>query len=171
MTHPWPELPLAPWRGTRDTLHMWTQILGKTLLACPPENHWWHCSLRVSARGLASRSLVLTGDHSFEVEFDLVDHVLAVRSDASEITTPLAPRTVRSFYEEYLSLVRAELLQAIGRGRALLPNGIPVFAVTTENLGDVCPIADHPYARLTQTQARALRVHSSRPSPGLRTQV
>jgi hypothetical protein len=107
MTQPWPELPLAPWRGTRDTLHMWTQILGKTLLACPPESHWWHCTLRVSARGLASRSPVLTGDHSFEVELDLVDHLLAVRSDGREITTPLVPRTVRSFYEEYLALVRA----------------------------------------------------------------
>ena len=52
----WPELPLAPWRSTRDTLHLWTQMVGKTLLAaCPPQNHWWHATLRVSATGLAAR--------------------------------------------------------------------------------------------------------------------
>jgi hypothetical protein len=61
------------------------------------------------------------------------------------------------WHAAYLSLVRSELKQAIGRGRSLLPNGIPVFAVTTECLGDI-PIADHPYARLTQRQAGVLNV-------------
>jgi hypothetical protein len=60
------------------------------------------------------------------------------------------------WHAAYLSLVRGELRQAIGRGRSLLPNGIPVYAVTTENLGDICPVADHPYARLTQNQATLL---------------
>jgi hypothetical protein len=60
------------------------------------------------------------------------------------------------WHAAYLSLVRSELRQAIGRGRGLLPNGIPVFAVTTENLGDTYCIADHPFARLTQKQALAL---------------
>jgi hypothetical protein len=104
---PWPELPLAPWRATRDTLHMWTQIVGKTWLACPAQNHWWHCTLRVSARGLVSPSAAFVGDRSFEVELDLVDHVLSVRSDGRSISTPLVPRTVRSFYDEYMALLRA----------------------------------------------------------------
>ena len=105
--HPWPELPLAPWRGTRDTLHMWTQIVGKTLLAyCPPQNHWWHSALRVTARGLASPSPLLVGDRRFDLELDLVEHVLAVRGDGLLRTMPLAPRTVRSFFEEYVALLR-----------------------------------------------------------------
>lgn len=104
---PWPELPLAPWRETRVTLHMWTQIVGKTLLACPAQNHWWHSTLRVSARGLATRSPILLGDRSVEVELDLVDHVLAVRSDGRSITTPLVPRSVRAFHDEYFALLRA----------------------------------------------------------------
>ena len=29
----WPSLPLAEWQDTRDTLHMWLQIVGKTRLA------------------------------------------------------------------------------------------------------------------------------------------
>ena len=50
MATQWPDLSLAAWRATRDTLHMWTQIVGKTLLALgPPQNHWWHSALRVTA--------------------------------------------------------------------------------------------------------------------------
>ena len=38
----WPELPLAQWQPTYETLHMWTQIVGKTRLALAPlQNHWW----------------------------------------------------------------------------------------------------------------------------------
>jgi hypothetical protein len=107
LASPWPELPLAPWRATRDTLHLWTQIVGKTLLASPAQNHWWHCALRVSARGLVTPAPVVSGDGAFEVELDLVDHVLAVRSDRRAITAPLGPRSVRAFYAEYLELLRA----------------------------------------------------------------
>ncbi|MFZ0220437.1 MAG: DUF5996 family protein [Candidatus Nitrosopolaris sp.] len=32
-TNPWPELPLAKWKDTYDTLYRWTQIIGKMRLA------------------------------------------------------------------------------------------------------------------------------------------
>ena len=51
----WPELPLAAWRDTRDTLHLWTQVVGKIRLALAPWlNHSWHVALYVTARGLAT---------------------------------------------------------------------------------------------------------------------
>ncbi len=51
----WPALPLAEWSETRDTLHLWTQIVGKTRLALAPMvNHWWQVPLYVSARGLTT---------------------------------------------------------------------------------------------------------------------
>jgi hypothetical protein len=31
----WPALPLSEWKETYDTLHMWTQIVGKIRLASP----------------------------------------------------------------------------------------------------------------------------------------
>lgn len=106
--NPWPELPLAPWLGTRDALHMWTQVVGKTLLARSfPLNHWWHSALRVSARGLATASPLCDGDQALDIELDLVDHVLAVRGDGRSMAMPLVPRSVHSFYDEYMALLRA----------------------------------------------------------------
>jgi len=36
----WPGLPLEAWKDTRDTLHMWTQIVGKIRLKLAPHlNH------------------------------------------------------------------------------------------------------------------------------------
>jgi hypothetical protein len=38
---PWPSLPLADWLETRDTVHRWTQMIGKVKLArCPFVNQW-----------------------------------------------------------------------------------------------------------------------------------
>jgi hypothetical protein len=105
---PWPELPLAPWRATRDTLHMWTQMLGKTLLGlCTPQNHWWHTALRVSARGLASPAPGLDGDRALELELDLVDHVLTARTRERVRSMPLEPCSIHAFYDEYVALLRA----------------------------------------------------------------
>lgn len=107
-TSSWPALPLAPWRGTRDALHLWTQLLGKTLLArARPQNHWWHTALRVTARGLAGPAPVPDGDRSFDLELDLVDHLLTVRSDGRSVAMPLIPRSVHAFHDEYLALLRA----------------------------------------------------------------
>ena len=42
----WPPLPFAEWENTRDTVHMWTQIVGKTRMAREPRvNHWWNVTL------------------------------------------------------------------------------------------------------------------------------
>ncbi len=51
----WPELPYAAWKDTRDTLHLWTQVVGKIRLALTPWlNHSWHVALYVTARGLTT---------------------------------------------------------------------------------------------------------------------
>ena len=76
----WPELPLAAWRDTRDTLHLWTQVVGKIRLALTPWlNHSWHVALYVTARGLTT-SPIPDGARSFQIDFDFIDHVLWVRT-------------------------------------------------------------------------------------------
>jgi hypothetical protein len=96
----WPELTLSPWEDTRDTFHMWTQVVGKVRLALEPMvNHWWQVPLYVSARGLTT-SLMHAGPTGVEIEFNLVDHVLDMRTtDGRSRHVPLEPRSVASFYE------------------------------------------------------------------------
>jgi hypothetical protein len=80
-----PPLPLAAWRATWETLHLWTQVVGKVRLAlAPPRNHWWHVTLRVSPRGL-STEFIPYGDGGFEAEFDLVGHGLEVRTSRGDV--------------------------------------------------------------------------------------
>ncbi|QHY97070.1 hypothetical protein SSPS47_18350 [Streptomyces sp. S4.7] len=76
----WPRLRVDEWVETRDTLHMWVQIVGKVRLAhAPLLNHWWQVALYVTPRGLTT-SAVPYGVGAFDVEFDFVDHMLRVRT-------------------------------------------------------------------------------------------
>jgi hypothetical protein len=58
----WPALPYAAWADTCQTLHRWSQIVGKTRLALEPMlNHWWQVALYVSARGLTTSAMPCSG--------------------------------------------------------------------------------------------------------------
>ena len=96
----WPALLLAHWEDTRDTLQLWTQVVGKVRLALEPMiNHWWQVPLYVSVRGLTT-SLMHTSDGGLEIEFDFVDHVLDLQTTAGlRRQVPLEPRSVADFYE------------------------------------------------------------------------
>jgi hypothetical protein len=75
-----PEIRIADWRPTKDTLHLYAQIVGKVRLATTPQrNHWWHVPLYVDVRGLTTGPLH-HGDTTFDIAFDLVDHELVVRT-------------------------------------------------------------------------------------------
>ena len=102
--NPWPELPFEPWKPTCDTLHMWTQIVGKVRLAlAPPVNHWWQVPLHVGARGLGTTAIPYR-ERSFEIEFDFVDHVLAIRTcEGDGRTVKLEPKSVAVFYAEVMA--------------------------------------------------------------------
>lgn len=59
---PWPRLSLREWVDTKDTLHLWTQIVGKIRLALAPHvNHWWNVTLYVTARGLTTSAMPCRG--------------------------------------------------------------------------------------------------------------
>ncbi len=78
-----PDIPLDAWRATKNTLHLYCQIVGKIRLAMHPRlNHWWHVPLYVSSRGLTTRPIPFAGGN-FEIELDLCDHELKIKtSDA-----------------------------------------------------------------------------------------
>ena len=99
----WPRLKVADWAETRDTLHMWTQIVGKVRMAyAPAVNHWWHVTLYPSARGLTTSAVPHEGG-VFDLEFDFVDHRLHLRtSDGRGRDVALEPKSVAAFYRETL---------------------------------------------------------------------
>ena len=79
------ELHLADWRATKDTLHLYCQVLGKIRLATTaPRNHWWNAPLYVDVRGLTTRRLHL-GDTTFDISLDFVDHAVVVRTSDGRI--------------------------------------------------------------------------------------
>jgi Family of unknown function (DUF5996) len=100
----WPSLMVDEWTATRDTLHMWTQIVGKIrMVHMPLFNHWWQVTLYVSPRGLTTGAIPYR-NAVFDMEFDFVSHVLAIRhSDGDLKTVRLVARPVAEFYGETLS--------------------------------------------------------------------
>jgi len=121
--HPdWPQLPLAQWQDTYTTLHMWTQIVGKTRLALAPmQNHWWQIAFYVTPRGLTT-SAMPAGDRILAIDFDFIEHKLWLRSnDGSTQALALVARTVADFYGEYMSV-----LKRLGVNVALKPSPVEV---------------------------------------------
>ena len=124
MTEAWPSLPLDEWSATKDTLHMWTQIVGKTCLALAPmQNHWWQVALHVTPRGLTTSALPWSNS-TFDIEFDFLDHVLVIRtSDGDRREMRLRPQSVADFYREYVAA-----LASLGIHPAITP--VPVEVET-----------------------------------------
>src|ERR1700742_1233857 len=91
----WPHLSYDTLRPTIETLQLWTQVVGKIRLARTPWlNHAWHATFYVSARVLTP-SLIPHDALGFELEFDLISHVLLVRvSDGGQDQIPLARGSV-----------------------------------------------------------------------------
>jgi hypothetical protein len=100
----WPELPVAAWRETYATLHLWSQIVGKIrLVRSPWLNHSWHVALYVTARGLTT-SPIPNGAGTFQIDFDFIDHVLLIStSDGTTRQFALAGQSVASFYARVMA--------------------------------------------------------------------
>ena len=100
----WPHLPLDAWADTAETLHLWTQVVGKVRLAQTPWiNHSWHVPLYVAPRGLRTGPIP-HGRRVFEIAFDFAAHELRVEvSDGGRRTLPLRPKTVADFYGDLLA--------------------------------------------------------------------
>lgn len=109
-SHPpaWPSLSLDEWLPTYETLHRWTQIVGKTRLALAPfENHWWHCTLYVTPRGLTTSAMPYDAA-MVEIEFDFLDHVLLARHSRGDTRRMrLESKSVADFYHEYRAMLAA----------------------------------------------------------------
>ncbi len=124
----WPELPeVADWQATRDTVHMWSQVVGKVRLAVTPHmSHWWNVPLYVSSRGLTT-SLMQVRGLGFEIEFDFLDHVLVVQTtEGAERRVPLqAQSSVAAFHEATMAA-----LDELGVSVRIRPRPVEVLQAT-----------------------------------------
>jgi hypothetical protein len=123
----WPELPLSAWQSTYDTLHMWTQVVGKVRLALSPRvNHWWEVALYVNARGLTT-SAIPYGDGIFEVQFDFIEHMLTIQTSwNSSKSIALKPQSVADFYSAFMSALQSLGIEVkIWTTPVEVPNPIP----------------------------------------------
>lgn len=102
----WPSIPFDAWSATKETLHRYTQIIGKIQLArTPVVNHFWNVMLRLTARGLATSALRHEG-RTFDIELDLVEHRVIVRtSDGARIARELRPLAVAEFEDELFGVL------------------------------------------------------------------
>jgi hypothetical protein len=104
----WPELPYEAWRATRDTLHMYMQIIGKVRLTLAPmEPQWGQVPLYLTARGL-NTSPIPHPAGIFDIDVDLIDHVVSVRTVGGAVErVQLEPRSVADFYAELMKALAA----------------------------------------------------------------
>ncbi|GAA6525891.1 DUF5996 family protein [Intrasporangium sp. DVR] len=135
----WPELPVASWQPTRDTLTLWLQVIGKIRIARTPLlNHWWNAPLYVTSRGLTTSPMPGDAGRSFSIDLDLLDHHLDITTTRGEHRRlTLEPRTVKDFYTELNGL-----LGELGLGTEIwpvpveLPEAIPFDQDTTHGAYD-----------------------------------
>lgn len=133
----WPRLDYAADRGTFETLHLMTQIVGKARTACAPwVNHGWQVALYVSPRGFTTSS-VPHGQDVFDLEFDFIEQVLRCRaSNGFAGAIPLAGQTIAAFYDGVSGLLEKAGLPVRIDGR---PNEIPNAVLFRSD------VADRPY--------------------------
>jgi hypothetical protein len=98
-----PSLPIEEWEETKNTLHLFFQIVGKIRLTLFPKmNHWWHVTLYLSPRGMTTRPIPYKG-MIFEIDFDFIDHILTVQTSNGERKSfSLENISVSGFYSKLM---------------------------------------------------------------------
>jgi len=98
-----PPLPIEEWEDTKNTLHLFFQIVGKIRLTLFPKmNHWWHVTLYLSPTGMTTRPIPYK-TMIFEIEFDFIAHVLRIQtSNREEKSFSLQGLSVSDFYKKLI---------------------------------------------------------------------
>lgn len=100
----WPELSYAHAKETYETIHLWTQIVGKIKLSkLPWINHSWHVTLTVTPFGLTTGNLPANDQH-FQINFNFLKHHLQIiTSRNQEQLFDLQSLSVATFYNHILT--------------------------------------------------------------------
>jgi Family of unknown function (DUF5996) len=128
-----PALPLEGWEATKDTLHLWAQIVGKVRMASTaPRNHWWHVTLYVDVRGLTTHRMHAPSGVTFQIDFDFLDHRLVVKTSRGEAESfALYDGLSVAAFDEQLHATLARL--GIDVAIRELPFGVPMTTPFTDD--------------------------------------
>jgi len=154
---------VAEWEATRDTLQLWTQIVGKVRMANTPTlNHWWNVPLYVTASGLTTSLIPHPHGPSFQIDFDLEAHELEIVTDTNERRSlPLTSGPVAEFYGEIMAG-----LDELGVGTGIWPMPVEIEGAvpfTDDTLhGTYDPDQAHRFWRLLVQAERVLQEFRSR---------
>lgn len=135
---PLPAIPLESWRPAKETLHRFTQIVGKIALAKGiRRNHWWHMTYRLTARGWTTLPLGnARGGPVFTCAFDVFDEVLRIATTQGEqVEVGLVGQSVGSFYREVMAALAGLGIEVALRNPYPfdLPDSARPFADDTEH--------------------------------------
>jgi Family of unknown function (DUF5996) len=158
----WPELPYDAWRGTRDTLHLYVQIIGKVRATLTPtEPDWGHAPLYLTARGITT-SPIPHPNGVFDIDVDFIDHTVSVRATDGRVETiRLVPRTVAAFYGELMAMLEQMGFAAeISAAPSEVPDAVP-FAEDTGH-GTYEPEWANRFWHVLVSVDRVLKAHRAR---------
>ncbi len=104
----WPACSYEDWQATCDTLHAYTQVLGKLAARlAPPEPQWQHVALRLTARGWETPPLPAPdGSGSLVIALDLRAHEAVVEHSSHPAQGVALGRPVGEVTRELLAAVR-----------------------------------------------------------------
>ena len=106
MKNEWPKLSYEKGKDTYNTLHLWTQIVGKIMLSVSPWiNHSWHIALHLTPTGLSTHCLPYE-DTYFQIDFDFFNHKLKVTTSEGQLRDfDLMGNSVADFYQKIFALL------------------------------------------------------------------
>jgi hypothetical protein len=106
MQQQWPVLSYEKGKDTFETLHMWTQIVGKIKLATLPwVNHSWHVTLHIVPTGFTTQTMPYK-DQNFQIDFDFIHHHLKIETSKGDLRKfDLHGISVADFYKKIFALL------------------------------------------------------------------
>lgn len=128
MKNKWPELSFEKGKETYETLHLFTQVIGKIKLKVLPwTNHSWHVVLFVTPSGL-STSHIQCSDRHFQIDFNFHLHQLMFQtSEGDKRQFDLAGLTVAAFYTKvFATLSELNITVQINKKPNEIADAIPL---------------------------------------------
>jgi hypothetical protein len=158
----WLPLPYEAWKDTRDTLHMQLQVIGKVRLALSPlEPQWANVPLYLTGRGLTTSTIPHPSGEAFDIDVDLVEHRVAVRTGSGRVEHIALQPPVASFYADLMAaLERAGVPVEISTLPSEVPDPIPFPDDTVHATFDAAAVTR--FWRVLLAVEAVLREHRAR---------